>query len=65
MAGVYQLYLSGLEAANVSRIAHFSSIGSYSRYGCWGLMEAQDWDRSDAPKYQVRLGPADVFSCYG
>jgi hypothetical protein len=55
MAGVYRMYMEGLEAANVTRVAHFSSIGSYSKYGSWGLMEAQDWDPSEAPKLQARI----------
>ncbi|GFR45710.1 hypothetical protein Agub_g7119, partial [Astrephomene gubernaculifera] len=53
MASLYRTYLRALAAANVSRVVHFSSIGVYSKYGSWGLMEAQDWDRRDAPKYQA------------
>ncbi|GIL67802.1 hypothetical protein Vafri_21078 [Volvox africanus] len=52
MTGIYKTYMEGLAAANVSRIVHFSSMGAYTKSGSWGLMEAQDWDPSEAPKYQ-------------
>ncbi|KXZ45525.1 hypothetical protein GPECTOR_53g111 [Gonium pectorale] len=53
MKDVYTAYLNGLLAKNVSRIMHFSSIGAYSKYGSWGLMEWQDADPRDAPKLQA------------
>ncbi|GLC60709.1 hypothetical protein PLESTB_001660900 [Pleodorina starrii] len=52
MAGVYRMYLEGLVAANVSRVVHYSSITAYTKHGSWGLMEAQDQDPDEAPKYQ-------------
>ncbi|GIL87891.1 hypothetical protein Vretifemale_15933, partial [Volvox reticuliferus] len=52
MAGIYRTYMEALAAVNISRIVHYSSIGSYTKYGSWGLMEAQDGDPSEAPKYQ-------------
>ncbi|KAG2446050.1 hypothetical protein HXX76_000652 [Chlamydomonas incerta] len=48
----YRQYLNGLFAMNVSRAAHFSSIGAFTRYGSWGLVEWQDQDRRDSYKYQ-------------
>lgn len=53
MRGLYRQYFDGLVAANLSLAVHYSSVGRYSRYGSWGLMEAQDQDR--------RWGNALVF----
>ncbi|GIL67805.1 hypothetical protein Vafri_21080 [Volvox africanus] len=52
MAGIYRTYMDALASINVSRFVHYSSIGTYSKYGSWGLMEAQDGDPMEAPKYQ-------------
>jgi hypothetical protein len=30
----------------------FSHIGGYSKWGSWGLLEAQSEDRSAAPEWQ-------------
>ncbi|KAG2452608.1 hypothetical protein HYH02_002845 [Chlamydomonas schloesseri] len=51
----YRQYLNGLIAKNVSRAAHFSSFGAFTRYGSWGLMEWQDQDRRDSYKLQGLL----------
>ncbi|PNH02889.1 Tenascin-X [Tetrabaena socialis] len=53
MAGVYGTYLTQLAAANVSRVVHFSSVGAFTRYGSWGMLEWQDADKRQAPKYQA------------
>ena len=53
MYGLYQTYLNGLIAKNVSLIAHYSSIGAYSRYGSWGLMEWMDQEPSTAHKLRA------------
>jgi hypothetical protein len=51
MQQIYITYLNGLIANNVSLINHFSSIGLYSKYGSYGLMESLDQDTRTAPKY--------------
>lgn len=47
MGPVYTAYLSMLEEEGVSLIAHFTSVGQFSRYGSFALKIASD---------QVRVG---------
>lgn len=47
MGPVYTAYLSMLEEEGVSLIAHYTSVGQYSRYGSFALKIASD---------QVRVG---------
>ena len=49
-------YISNLTETygiNVSVYNHFTSVGVYSKYGCWGLMESSDENWQDSPKYRA------------
>lgn len=51
-----ELYLKDLRAWQTSRggaYMIFSSMGRYSKWGSWGLLEFSDQDPSTAPKYQA------------
>ena len=61
-AGMRQLYLDDLnrwDAAGGGLMCTFSHIGSYSKYGSWGVLEFQHQDTATAPKY---LGLLDYLA---
>jgi hypothetical protein len=39
MKQLYDKYLTGLQAAGVQLITHFTHLGAYSKFGSWGLLE--------------------------
>ena len=53
MKAVYKKYLQALKVAGIEMITHFSSIGTFTTYGSWGLLEAQNMNPSKAPKFQA------------
>jgi calcineurin-like phosphoesterase len=50
MKGLYTKYLTGLKNVGVDLITHYSSVGKYTEYGSWGLLEYQDENINEAPK---------------
>ena len=51
MGELYRAYWQGWQEAGGSLIANFSSIGRWSKWGCWGLMEYYDSKPEDYPKF--------------
>ncbi len=45
----------GWKQSGGTMMAIFSSMGRYSKWGSWGLMEYHDQSKSSAPKYQAVL----------
>jgi hypothetical protein len=55
MKQLYLEYLSGWKDAGGTMMAMFSSMGRYSKWGSWGLMEYHGQPEASAPKYQAVL----------
>jgi hypothetical protein len=55
MRQLYLDYLGGWKANGGTLAAIFSSMGTYSKWGSWGLMEHHGQSPADAPKYQAVL----------
>ena len=53
MKDLYLAYLSGWKANGGTLAAIFSSMGTYSKWGSWGLMEYHGQPVTEAPKYQA------------
>jgi hypothetical protein len=55
MKQLYLDYLAGWKDSGGTMMAIFSSMGRYSKWGSWGLMEYHGQPVADAPKYQAVL----------
>jgi len=55
MRELYLEYLAGWKQAGGTMFVIFSSVGRYSKWGSWGLMEYHGQPLSEAPKYQAVL----------
>jgi len=55
MKQLYLDYLTGWKQNGGTLAAIFSSMGRYSKWGSWGLMEHQGQPPAEAPKYQAVL----------
>jgi len=55
MRDLYLEYLAGWKQAGGTMFVMFSSMGKYSKWGSWGLMEYHGQPESSAPKYQAVL----------
>ena len=55
MKQLYLDYLNVWKTAGGKTMAIFSSTGTYSKWGSWGLLEHHDQDVKTAPKYQAVL----------
>lgn len=53
MGEVYTKYYKAWEDAGGDLLCHFSSIGSWSKWGSWGLIEY--YDQKDSPKLNATL----------
>jgi hypothetical protein len=53
MKDLYLDYLAGWKQNGGTLAVMFSSMGTYSKWGSWGLMEHHGQPPSDAPKYQA------------
>lgn len=53
MKALYQDYLAGWRTNGGTLVAIFSSLGSWSKWGSWGLMEYHGQPVDEAPKYQA------------
>lgn len=51
MGELYDAYLKGWKDEGGDMIAMFSSIGRWSKWGSWGLMEFYDSKPEDYPKF--------------
>ncbi|MCJ7675609.1 MAG: hypothetical protein MUO33_10735, partial [Sedimentisphaerales bacterium] len=55
MKRLYLEYLRGWKDAGGTLMVMFSSMGKYSKWGSWGLMEYHGQPVAEAPKYQAVL----------
>jgi hypothetical protein len=55
MKQLYLDYLAGWKRNGGTLAAIFSSMGTYSKWGSWGLMEYHRQPPADTPKYQAVL----------
>jgi hypothetical protein len=53
MKRLYLDYLVGWRQSGGRTFAIFSSVGKYSKWASWGLMEYHGQPASEAPKYQA------------
>lgn len=53
MGQIYLDYLAGWRQNGGTLIAIFSSMGTYSKWGSWGLLEYHGQPAAEAPKYQA------------
>lgn len=53
MKDLYLAYLAGWKANGGTLAVMFSSTGTYSKWGSWGLMEHHGQPSAEAPKYQA------------
>ena len=58
MGEVYQKYFAAWADAGGDLVCHFSSLGSWSKWGSWGLAEYDDESPSACPKYTEVLETA-------
>lgn len=62
MYNALRLYLTNLTKipdVNLDIFAYFISVGSCSKYGCWGLIESTDSDWTLSPKYKAYMEHID------
>ncbi|HPC94517.1 MAG TPA: hypothetical protein PLU87_06220 [Sedimentisphaerales bacterium] len=55
MRQLYLDYLAGWRQSGGTLMAVFSSMGTYSKWGSWGLLEYHGQDLAEAPKYEAVL----------
>lgn len=58
LGDLYRQYYQAWESIGGGTLCNFSSIGKWSKWGCWGLMQYQDDDPNDYPKCQAALETA-------
>ena len=55
MAQIYTEYYQAWEKLGGDLLCHFSSIGNWSKWGSWGLLQYYDDDPAKSPKAQATL----------
>jgi len=53
MGLIYEAYLEAWRKLGGDLFCHFSSIGRWSKWGCWGLLEYWDEDPAFSPKFKA------------
>jgi hypothetical protein len=51
MAAIYEKYFAAWEASGGDLLCHFSSVGQWSKWGSWGLLQFSDDDPTQSPKF--------------
>jgi len=60
MGKAYATYLKAWEDAGGDLLCNFSSVGAWSKWGSWGLVEYYDQDGRDSPKYRAVIDWANT-----
>lgn len=55
LAGIYEKYYAGWEANGGDLLCHFSSVGQWSKWGSWGLLQFADDDPAQSPKFSATM----------
>lgn len=62
MGEIYRKYYEAWEKIGGATICHFSSVGKWTKWGSWGLIEYADETPDDSPKYKATLEFAERFN---
>ena len=62
MGAIYEDYYRAWEEIGGGTLCHFSSVGAWSKWGSWGLIEYADETEKDSPKYRVTLDYAKKWN---
>ncbi len=54
-ATLYANYYAAWESAGGDLVCHFSSVGAWSKWGSWGLLQYADDDPSQSPKFAATM----------
>lgn len=52
---IYTRYFAGWEANEGDLLCHFSSVGAWTKWGSWGLLQYADDDPRGSPKFMATL----------
>lgn len=55
MGSIYEKYFIAWEELGGGALCHFSSVGKWSKWGSWGLIEYADETEKDSAKYRTTL----------
>jgi hypothetical protein len=55
LAGIYAKYYAAWETSGGDLLCHFSSVGQWSKWGSWGLLQYADDDPRQSPKFTATL----------
>jgi len=55
MGEVYERYYTAWEQAGGDMLCHFSSVGRWSKWGSWGLLQFYDDDPAASPKFMATM----------
>ncbi len=53
MKTIYAKYLAAWKKSGGDLLCHFSSVGAWSKWGSWGVLQYADDDLAHSPKYQA------------
>lgn len=53
MGEIYRSYLDGWKRQGGDLLCHFSSVGEWSKWGSWGLLQYADQDHATSPKFMA------------
>jgi len=55
MGDLYRDYLNAWTAAGGDLLCNFSSVGKWSKWGSWGLLQYADEPAAQSPKYRATM----------
>lgn len=55
MRDIYRRYYAAWEAAGGDLLCHFSSVSRWSKWGSWGLLQFDDDDPRQSPKFEATI----------
>jgi hypothetical protein len=55
MKAIYKKYYAAWEADGGDLLCHFSSVGQWSKWGSWGLLQFADDDAAKSPKFTATM----------
>lgn len=55
MEGIYDAYFQAWEEAGADMLCYFSSVGKWSKWGSWGMLQYYDDDPTDSAKYRATI----------
>ena len=53
MGKIYEQYLKAWQEAGGDLFCNFSSVGTWSKWGNWGLLQYYDEDETQSPKFMA------------